>query len=64
MWKKSSYFFLLFQSYPEELQTHGDHFENPLAPYESVITYDDLSDEAKKIMKLNGIKTQCYSQKN
>ena len=51
------------QSYPEELQTRGDHFENPLAPYESVITYDDLSEEAKKIMKLNGIKTKTYSQK-
>ena len=52
------------QSYPEELQTRGDHFKNPLAPYESVITYDDLSDEAKKIMKLNGVETQNYSQKN
>ena len=61
--KKIILFFLLFQSYPEELQTRGDHFENPLAPYESVITYADLSDEAKKILKLNGITSECYSQK-
>lgn len=52
-----------FQSYPEELQTRGDHFENPLAPYETIIDYNDLSDEAKRIMKLNGITSESYSQK-
>ena len=59
--KKIILFF--FQSYPEELQTRGDHFENPLAPYETVIDYTDLSEEAKRIMKLNGVKSENYSQK-
>ena len=59
--KKIILFF--FQSYPEELQTRGDHFENPLAPYETVIDYTDLSAEAKRIMKLNGVKSKNYSQK-
>ena len=61
--EKSSYFSFLLQSYPVELQTRGDHFENPLAPYESVITYDDLSEPAKRMLQENGNKSQCYSQK-
>ena len=60
---EKNHIFLLFQSYPEELQTRGDHFENPLAPYETVITYEDLSDEAKKILIKNGVTTKSYSQK-
>ena len=54
---------LLLQSYPVELQTRGDHFENPLAPYESVITYNDLSESAKVMLRKNGDKTENYSQK-
>ena len=52
-----------FQSYPEELQLKTEHFENPLAPYETVITYDMLSQSAKEIMRKNGVKSKHYSQK-
>ena len=52
-----------FQSYPEELQLKPEHFENPLAPYDAIITYDMLSQSAKKIMQKNGIKSKHYSQK-
>ena len=52
-----------FQSYPEELQLKTEHFENPLAPYDAIITYDMLSQSAKKIMQKNGIKSKHYSQK-
>ena len=61
--EKSSYFSFLLQSYPVELQTRSDHFENPLAPYESVITYNDLSTKAKAMLQQNGDKSQRYSQK-
>ena len=54
---------IFFQSYPEELQTKAEHFENPLAPYETIIKYDMLSQSAKKIMQKNGIKSKHYSQK-
>ena len=62
--KKNHPIFLLFQSYPEELQTRGDHFENPLAPYETVITYEDLSDEAKKFWKRMGLNHKATPKKN
>ena len=54
---------IFFQTYPKELQSRGDHFENPLAPYETIITYNDLSETARKIMKYNGIHSTHYSQK-
>ena len=52
-----------FQSYPIELQTQGDHFENPLAPYETLINYEDLSETAKQIMVNNGVNSKSYCQK-
>ena len=41
----------------------GDHFENPLAPYETIITYDNISQTAKQIMKKKQIFATNYAQK-
>ena len=65
----TSLFFLLLkylsflQEYPKKIQKLSPHFENPLAPYETVLKYQHLSNAAKKILKSNGFKSTNYSAK-
>ena len=46
-------------TYPSHL--HHEHAENPLAPNTTVIGYDDLSPEQKKILNENDVGRRSYS---